>query len=77
MDDIYHYTRNTIAQESTLILLAKSEGIQTTLKDVETFMSSRTEVQQFKESKQTKQSNGQVVRYSSFSRLQLEIFVLK
>jgi hypothetical protein len=37
-----------------LLQLAKSEGIQTTLKDVKEFVSSRTGEQQSKESKNTK-----------------------
>ena len=60
-----------------LLLLAKSEGIQTTLKDVQSFISSRTEEQQLKESKHTKQSHGYIVSYNPFNRLQLDIFVLK
>ncbi len=40
----YLYTRNTTDQEpKKLFLLAKSEGIQTTLKDAKEFISSRTE----------------------------------
>ncbi len=60
-----------------LFLLAKSEGIQTTLKDVQELISSRTEEQQLNESKHTKQSNGHIVSYNAFNRLQLDIFVLK
>ncbi len=60
-----------------MFLPAKSEGIRTKLKDVQDFISSRTERQQLKESKHTKQSNGHIVSYSSFNRLQLDIFVLK
>ncbi len=44
-----------------LFLLAKSEGIQTILKDVQEFISSRKEEQQLKESKHTKQINGHIV----------------
>ncbi len=47
------------------------------MKDVQSFISSRTEEQQLKESKHTKQSNGHIVSYSLFNRLQLDIFVLK
>ncbi len=47
------------------------------MKDVQEFISSRTEEQQLKESKNTKQSNGHIVSYSPFNRLQLDIFVLK
>ena len=47
------------------------------MKDIQAFISSRTEEQQLKESKHTKQSNGHIVSYSPFNRLQLDIFVLK
>jgi hypothetical protein len=60
-----------------LLLLAKSEGIQTTLKDVKEFIASRSEEQQLKETKDTKQSHGHIVSYNPFNRLQLDIFVLK
>jgi hypothetical protein len=60
-----------------LFLLAKSEGIQTTLKGVQEFISSRTEERQLKEIESTKQSNGHIVSYNPFNRLQLDIFVLK
>ncbi len=49
----YHYTKSTTDQEPKIILLAKSERIPTTLKDVQSFISSRTEEQQLKESKHT------------------------
>ena len=77
MDDILSlYKKYNRPGAQKLLLLAKSEGIQTTLKDVKEFISSRTEEQQLKESKHTKQSNGHVVSYSPFNRLQLDIFVL-
>ena len=60
-----------------LLQLAKSEGIQTTLKDVKEFIASRSEEQQLKETKDTKQSHGHIVSYNPFNRLQLDIFVLK
>jgi hypothetical protein len=60
-----------------LFSLAKSEGIQTTLKYIKEFISSRTEEQQLKESRHTKQSQGHIVSYNPFNRLQLDIFVLK
>ncbi len=66
----YHYTKSTIDQEHKTFLLAKSEGIQTTLKDVHASIPSRTEEQQLKESKHNKQSNGHIVSYNPFSRLQ-------
>ena len=53
-----------------LFLLAKSEGIQTTLKGIKKFISSRTEEQQLKESRHTKQSQGHIVSYNPFNRLQ-------
>jgi hypothetical protein len=78
MDDILSlYKKYNRPGAQKLLLLAKSEGIQTTLKDVQSFISSRTEEQQLKESKHTKQSNGHIVSYSPFNRLQLDIFVLK
>ncbi len=60
-----------------LFFLAKSEGIQTTLKDVKKKLSSRTEEQQSKESRHTKQSHGPIVSYNPFDSLQLDIFVFK
>ena len=78
MDDILSlYKKYNRPGAQKLFLLAKSEGIQTTLKDVQSFISSRTEEQQLKESKHTKQSHGYIVSYSPFNRLQLDIFVLK
>ena len=78
MDEILSiYKKYNRPGAQKLLLLAKSEGIQTTLKDVKEFISSRTEEQQLKESKHTKQSNGHIVSYSPFNRLQLDIFVLK
>ena len=78
MDDILSlYKKYNRPGAQKLFLLAKSEGIQTTLKDVQSFISSRTEEQQLKESKHTKQSNGHIVSYSPFNMLQLDIFVLK
>ena len=78
MDDILSlYKKYNRPGAQKLFLLAKSEGIQTTLKDVQSFISSMTEEQQLKESKHTKQSNGHIVSYNPFNRLQLDIFVLK
>ena len=78
MDEILSlYKKYNRPGAQKLLLLAKSEGIQTTLKNVKEFISSRTEEQQLKESKHTKQSNGHIVSYSPFNRLQLDIFVLK
>jgi hypothetical protein len=54
MDDILSlYTMYNRPGAQKLFLLAKSEGIQTTLKDIQAFISSRTEEQQLKESKHT------------------------
>ena len=47
---IYKKYNRPGAQKS--LQLAKSEGIQTTLKDIKEFISSRTEEQQLKESRQ-------------------------
>jgi hypothetical protein len=60
-----------------LLQLAKAEGIQATSKDIKEFLSSRTEEQQLKESRNTKQSHGHIVSYNPFNKLQLDIFVLK
>ena len=78
MDDILSlYKKYNRPGAQKLFLLAKSEGIQTTLKDVQAFISSRSEEQQLKESKHTKQSQGHIVSYNPFNRLQLDIFVFK
>jgi hypothetical protein len=71
LDDILYLNKkyNTPGAQN-LFLLAKSEGIQTTLKDVQTFISGRTEEHQGF-------SNGHIVSYSLFHRLQLNIFVFK
>ena len=54
MDEILSiYKKYNRPGAQKLYLLAKSEGIQTTLKDVQEFISSRTEEQQLKESKHT------------------------
>ena len=78
MDDILTiYKKYNRPGAQKLLLLAKSEGIQTTLKDVKDFLASRTEEQQLKESRHTKQSEGHIICYNPFNRLQLDIFVLK
>ena len=78
MDDILTiYKKYNRPGAQKLLLLAKSEGIQTTLKDVKDFLASRTEEQQLKETRHTKQSEGHLVSYNPFNRLQLDIFVLK
>ena len=60
-----------------LLQLSRSEGIQATPKQIKEFLASRTEEQQLKESRNTKQSHGHIVSYNPFNRLQLDIFVLK
>ena len=78
MDDILSiYKKYNRPGAQKLFSLAKSEGIQTTLKDIKEFISSRAEEQQLKESRHTKQSHGHIVSYNPFNRLQLDIFVLK
>ncbi len=78
MDDILSlYKKYNRPGAQKLLQLSKSEGIQTTLKDIKDFISSRTEEQQLKESRHTKQSQGHIVSYNPFNRLQLDIFVLK
>ena len=44
-----------------LLQLTKVEGIEATSKDIKEFLSSRTEEQQLKESRNTKQSHGHIV----------------
>ena len=78
MDDIlFLYKKYNRPGAQKLFQLAKADGVQTTLKDIKEFLSSRSEEQQLKETKQTKQSNGHIVSYNPFNRLQLDIFVLK
>jgi hypothetical protein len=78
MDEILSiYKKYNRPGAQKLLQLAKSEGIKTTLKDFKEFISSRTEEQQLKESRHTKQSHGHIVSYNPFNRLQLDIFVLK
>jgi hypothetical protein len=60
-----------------LILLARAKGIQGTLKENKQFLASRSEEQQLKGSKITKQSHGYIPSYNPFDRLNSDIFVLK
>jgi hypothetical protein len=68
---------NTRPGAQKLLQLSRAEGIQATPKQIKEFLSSRTEEQQSKESRNTKQSHGHIVSYNPFNRLQLDIFVLK
>ena len=78
MDEILSiYKKYNRPGAQKLLQLAKAEGIQATSKDIKEFLSSRTEEQQLKESRNTKQSHGHIVSYNPFNRLQLDIFVLK
>ena len=78
MDDILSiYKKYNRAGAQKLLLLAKSERTQTKLKDVQAFIASRAEEQQLKESRNTIQSQGHMVNYNPFNRLQLDIFVWK
>ncbi len=78
MDDILSlYKKYNRPGAQKLLLPAKFERIQTTFKDVQAFIASRTEEQQLKESRHTEQSQGHIVSYNPFNRLQLDIFVLK
>jgi hypothetical protein len=54
----YHSTKYNRPGAQKLFLLAKIEGIQTTLKDIKEFISSRNEEQKLKESRHTKQKPG-------------------
>ena len=76
MDDILTiYKKYNRPGAQKLLLLAKSEGIQTTLKDVKDFLGSRTEEQQLKETRHTKHSEGHLVSYNPFNRLQPDIYL--
>jgi len=78
MDEILSiYKKYNRPGAQKLLQLTKAEGIQATSKDIKEFLSSRTEEQQLKESRNTKQSHGHLVSYNPFNRLQLDIFVLK
>ena len=78
MDEILSiYKKYNRPGAQNLLQLAKSEGIQAAPKQIKEFLSSRTEEQQLKESRNTKQSHGHIVSYNPFNRLQLDIFVLK
>ena len=67
MDEILsiHKKYNTLGAQK-LLQRARAEGIQATTTDIKEFLSSRTEVQQLKESRNTKQSHGQIVSYNPF-----------
>ena len=78
MDDILMiYRKYNRPGAQKLLQLARSEGIQATSKDIKEFLSSRTEEQQLKENRNTKQSQGHIVSYNPFNRLQLDIFVFQ
>ena len=78
MDEILNiYKKYNRPAAQKLYLLAKNEGIKTTLKDIKEFLSSRSEEQQLKETKHSKKNHGYIVSYNAFNRLQLDIFVLK
>jgi hypothetical protein len=78
MDEILSiYKKYNRPGAQQLLQLSKSEGIQATAEDIKEFLASRTEEQQLKESRNTKQSLGYIVSYNPFNRLQLDIFVLK
>jgi hypothetical protein len=78
MDEILSiYKKYNRPGAQKLLQLTKAEGIQATSKDIKEFLSSRTEEQQLKESRNTKQSHGHIVSYNPFNKLQLDIFVLK
>jgi hypothetical protein len=78
MDEILSiYKKYNRPGAQKLLQLSKAEGIQATSKDIKEFLSSRTEEQQLKENRNTKQSHGHIVSYNPFNKLQLDIFVLK
>ena len=78
MDDLLLlYKKYNRPGAQMLLQFARAEGIQATPKQIKEFLSSRTEEQQLKETKDTKQSQGHIVSYNPFNKLQLDIFVLK
>ena len=78
MDEILSiYKKYNRPGAQKLLQLSRSEGIQATPKQIKEFLSGRTEEQQLKENRNTKQSQGHIVSYNPFNRLQLDIFVLK
>ena len=78
MDDLLLlYKKYNRPGAQKLLQFARAEGIQATPKQIKEFLSSRTEEQQLKETKDTKQSQGHIVSYNPFNKLQLDIFVLK
>ena len=75
IEEIYKKFNRPGAQK--LFQLAKTEGLQITLKQVQEFLSGRVEEQQLKETKNRRTKHGHLVSYNPFNRLQLDIFVLK
>jgi predicted transcriptional regulator of viral defense system len=75
IQEIYKKYNRPGAQK--LFQLAKNEGLQITLKQVQEFLGGRVEEQQLKETKSRKEKRGHLVSYNPFNRLQLDIFVLK
>ncbi len=75
IQEIYKKYNRPGAQK--LFQLAKNEGLQITLKQVQEFLGGRVEEQQPKETKSRKKKHGHLVSYNPFNRLQLDLFVLK
>ena len=75
IEEIYKKFNRPGAQK--LFQLAKTEGLQITLKEVKEFLSGRVEEQQLKETKNRRTKQWHLISYNRFNRLQLDIFVLK
>jgi predicted metalloenzyme YecM len=75
IQEIYKKYNRPGAQK--LFQLAKNEGLQITLKQVQEFLGGRVEEQQLKETKHLKQHEGHIISYNPFNSLQIDIFVLK
>ncbi len=71
----YYYIGSTIDQAPQNSYC--SEGIQTTLKDIKEFIASRSEEQQLKETKNTKQSHGHLVSYNPFNQAAIRYICIK
>ena len=59
-----------------LLKLVKSNGINATSKDIQTFLNKRVAVQQTKIIKQKKSGEGKIISFKAFDLLQIDIYVL-
>ena len=67
---------NYLSNVSKLLKLVKSQGIQATSKDIQTFLNKRVTVQQTKIIKQKKSGEGKIISFKAFDLLQIDIYVL-